>query len=142
MPSFSVVRSSSVSSCLEEKERASVQSVHLQFSGSQLLLLLLKLQGDNAKLLSCEIKLSLQLSCLGGQLFNFILTFRGAEPGSLARFLTFVHPITGVILLHLHCLHLLLDGLHVGGESLRGCAESTGSKRRLEAELRGTDQVN
>merc|ERR1712180_315927 len=97
-----------------KSRHTSVESVHLQFGCSQRLLFLLQLERDEAKFLSGEVKLSLQLSGLGCQLVHLILTFGSSEPGSLAGLLASIHPITGVVLLHLHGLHLLLDSFHLG----------------------------
>ena len=48
---------------------------------------------------------------------------RCAHPGSLAGLLADIHPVTGVVLLHLHRLHLLLNGLH--GEAVEEGSETT-----------------
>ena len=43
------------------------------------------------------------------------------DPGSLALLLADIDPVAGVVLLHLHGLHLLLDGFH--GEAVVGGGE-------------------
>merc|ERR1712241_615672 len=87
-----------------------VESVHLQLSRSQSLLLLLELEGDDAQPLSGEVKLSLQLPRLSGQLSNLILGLLRSDLGLLALLLHLVGAVAGIVLLHLHGLHLLLDG--------------------------------
>merc|ERR1719244_2369333 len=72
---------------------SSVQGVHLSLGSHQGFLLLLKLESDDSKPLRAEVKLSLQLSGLGG-------------------LLGLVGSVTGVVLLDLHGLHLLLDCVH------------------------------
>merc|ERR1719320_137640 len=54
---------------------SSVESIHLCFCCKQRFFLLLKLEANNAKLFSGEIKLSLQLSGLGSKLSNLIFSF-------------------------------------------------------------------
>ena len=51
-------------------------------------------------------------------------------PCGLALLLADVDPVAGVVLLHLHCLHLLLDRLHLGA-TRGGAAESPGASLRL-----------
>merc|ERR1712061_333862 len=92
---------------------SSVESVHLKLSRCQSLLLLLQLEGDNAQPLGGEVKLSLQLSCLGGQLGNFVLGLLGPDLGLLALLLHLVGAVARIVLLHLHGLHLLLDCVHL-----------------------------
>ena len=41
-----------------------------------------------------------------------VLCLGRPEVGRLALLLADVHPVAGVVLLHLHALHLLLDGFH------------------------------
>ena len=50
-----------------------VQGVHLELAGGQLLLLLLQLESGNAKLLSGEVQLGLQLPRLRHQLVHLVL---------------------------------------------------------------------
>merc|ERR1719195_678651 len=90
-----------------------VESVHLQLSRRQSLLLLLQLEGDDAEPLGGEVKLCLQLPRLGSQLSNFILGLLGPDLGLLALLLDLVSAVAGIVLLLLHGLHLLLDGVHL-----------------------------
>merc|ERR1719266_1421654 len=66
------------------------EGVHLKLGGGKLLLLLLQLQ-----------------------LSHLVLTLLSTDPGSLHLLLTDVSLVAGVVLLHLHGLHLLLDCLHL-----------------------------
>ena len=58
--------------------------------------------------------------------FNISFYKTHIHPGSLALLLADINPVAGVVLLHLHSLHLLLDGFHgevgIGGgqEELQG----------------------
>merc|ERR1712241_1376345 len=90
-----------------------VESVHLELSCSQSPLLLLELEGDNAEPLGGEVKLSLQLPRLSGKLSNLILGLLRSDLGLLALLLDLVSAVAGIVLLHLHGLHLLLDGVHL-----------------------------
>merc|ERR1719500_1083335 len=95
------------------------EGVHLQLGGCKLLLLLLQLQGGNSQPLSSHVQLSLKLPRLDQQLLNLVLALLGADPGGLHFFLADVGLVAGVVLLHLHRLHLLLDCLHLVELSLR-----------------------
>merc|ERR1719357_947527 len=98
-----------------------VQGVHLELAGGQLLLLLLQLEGGNAELLGSEVQLGLQLPRLRHQLVHLVLGLGRPQLGSFALLLANVHAVAGVVLLHLHSLHLLFDGFHgdvVGGGSV------------------------
>ena len=54
------------------------------------------------------------------------------DPGSLALLLADVNPVAGVVLLHLHRLHLLLDRLHPGViEWAMRSADGTRLRRRI-----------
>merc|ERR1712241_515232 len=90
-----------------------VESVHLQLSSRQSLLLLLQLQGDDAEPLGGHVQLSLQLPGLGHKLGNFILGLLRPQLSNLAGLLHLVGAVAGIVLLHLHGLHLLLDGVHL-----------------------------
>merc|ERR1719391_710376 len=95
-----------------------VQGIHLELADRKRLLLLLQLEGGNAQLLGGQVQLGLELASLGHQLVHLIFSLGGSQLGSLALLLADVHSVAGVVLLHLHSLHLLLDGLHsdpVGG---------------------------
>ena len=59
----------------------------------------------------------------------FGFTLRFSHPSSLAGLLADIDPVTGVVLLHLHRLHLLLDGLH--GEAVEEGSETTLAGGRL-----------
>merc|ERR1719244_178267 len=87
-------------------------SVHLCFSCKKRFLLLLQLKADNAKPLSGEVKLCLQLSGLSSKFCNLILSFFSPHLGYFAGLLANITPVTGIVLLHLHGLHLLLDCVH------------------------------
>merc|ERR1719264_2276918 len=104
------------------------ESVHLKLGGGKLLLLLLQLEGGNAQPLSGDIELSLELPGLDQELLNLILTLLGADPGRLHLLLADIRLVAGIVLLHLHGLHLLLDGLHLGAG---GAVEEDVSRRRF-----------
>merc|ERR1719319_2087152 len=102
--------------------------VHLKLGGGKLLLLLLQLEGGNAKPLGGDIKLSLKLPRLDQELLDLVLTLLGADPGRLHLLLTDIRLVAGIVLLHLHGLHLLLDGLHL---EAGGAGEDDLSRRRF-----------
>merc|ERR1719275_303842 len=89
------------------------EGVHLKLGGSKLLLLLLQLQGGDGEALGGDVKLSLELPGLDQQLLHLVLALLGADPGRLHLLLADVRLVAGVVLLHLHRLHLLLDCLHL-----------------------------
>merc|ERR1712111_12697 len=90
-----------------------IESIHLCFCCKQRFLLLLKLEANNAKLFSSEIELSLQLSGLGCKFCNLILSFCGSYFGNFASLFANITSVTGIVLLHLHGLHLLFDCIHL-----------------------------
>ena len=47
-----------------------------------------------------------------GHVPDLVLRLGRPDVGRLALLLADVHPVAGVVLLHLHALHLLLDGFH------------------------------
>merc|ERR1712226_1676600 len=106
-----------------------LQGSHLELGGGEQLLLLLQLEGGDAEPLGGNIELGLKLPGLGHQLVNLVLALGGTDPGSLAGLLADIDPVTGVVLLHLHRLHLLLDGLH--GEAVEEGSETTLAGGRL-----------
>merc|ERR1719348_837722 len=89
-----------------------IQGVHLSLGSEQGLLLLLQLHAHNGELLVSHVQLSLQLPSLGHQLGHLLLGLVSPHLGPLAGLLAGVTPVTGIVLLHLHGLHLLLDGVH------------------------------
>merc|ERR1719318_111141 len=92
---------------------SSVKSIHLSLSSKKRLLFILQLKADNHKPFICLIKLSLKLSSLRYKLSNLILGLVCSDLCHLASLLTDITSVTGIILLHLHSLHLLLDGIHL-----------------------------
>merc|ERR1719510_1619732 len=98
-----------------------VETVELGLSGQNLGLLLLLLHLGHRQLLCEDVKLSLK--CLGFvlQLINFFLGFFPPQFGISAALLTGVTAVHQVVLLHLHGLHFLLDGLHGGPGSWLLC---------------------
>merc|ERR1719348_1383977 len=89
-----------------------VEGVHLSLGSEQGLLLLLQLHAHNGELLVGHVQLSLQLPSLGHQLGHLLLGLVSPHLGHLAGLLAGVTPVTGIVFLHLHGLHLLLDGVH------------------------------
>merc|ERR1712055_1232663 len=81
-------------------------------SSNQLLFCLLKLEANNAKLFSGEIELSLQLSGFSCKFCNLILSFGCSYFGNFASLFANITSVTGIVLLHLHGLHLLFDCVH------------------------------
>ena len=110
MPSFSVVRSNSVSSCLALVISSSTSS-------SALL----------ARICREEIK-----DIIATTFFFAIKTVD--YPGSLALLLADIDAVAGVVLLHLHGLHLLLDRLHGGA----GVGEEREELQGVGARLRSS----
>ena len=124
MPSFSVVRSSSVSSCLAFVISSSTSSSALDALSCEKLRII-----RNTKLFQTHFQKRVSL------VFVFVFVF---HLGSFALLLANVHAVAGVVLLHLqkssiirnkmlkdledlHSLHLLFDGFHgdvVGGGSV------------------------
>merc|ERR1719391_1971648 len=100
-----------------------VQGIHLELAGRKRLLLLLQLEGGDAQLLGGQVQLGLELASLGHQLVHLIFSLGGPQLGSLALLLANIHSVASVVLLHLHSLHLLLDGLH-GDPVVRGGCEA------------------
>merc|ERR1719474_2455892 len=92
---------------------SSVKSIHLCLGSEEGFFLLFKLKADNSKLLSGEIKLSLQLSCLCCKLRHFIFSLGSSDLCYFAGFFANITSVTSIVLLHLHGLHLLLDSIHV-----------------------------
>ena len=91
-----------------------VEGVDLGLGSHEGLLLLLELHGDDGEPLGGDVELSLQLPRLVEQLRHLVLGLLGAHLGLLGALLASVRPVHGVVLLDLHGLHLLLDGLHFG----------------------------
>merc|ERR1719391_397937 len=113
-----------------------VEGIHLKLTGRKRLLLLLQLEGGDAQLLGGQVQLGLKLASLGHQLVHLIFSLGGSQLGSLVLLLANIHSVAGVVLLHLHSLHLLLDGLHGDWPvERRGGCESGRAGSRDESRL-------
>jgi len=89
-----------------------VEGVDLGLGGHQGLLLLFELEGDEGQSLGGDVELSLELPGLVHQLKHLLFGLLGTQLGNLAGLLTSIASVTSVVLLDLHGLHLLFDGLH------------------------------
>merc|ERR1712012_1239230 len=89
-----------------------VEGVDLGLGGHLGLLLLFELEGDEGQSLGGDVELSLELPGLVHQLKHLLFGLLGTQLGNLAGLLTSIASVTSVVLLDLHGLHLLFDGLH------------------------------
>merc|ERR1711913_101886 len=89
-----------------------VERVHLQLSGEERIFLLLQLLGGLHQLLLSLIQLHLQLLSFFDKLSNLLLSLGCPHFSVLGCLLAGIGPVHGVVLLHLHGLHLLLDSVH------------------------------
>merc|ERR1712027_146219 len=89
-----------------------VKSVDLKLSREEVVLLLLELLSCQRELLLGLVKLNLQLLSLLDKLSHLLLSLGRPDLGVLGGLLTDIGPVHGIVLLHLHGLHLLLDGIH------------------------------
>merc|ERR1711936_817267 len=89
---------------------ATVEGVDLGLGSQQSLFLLFQLQGDYAEALVGHVQLGLELLGLLDELVDLLLGLLGADLGRSGSLLAGIAPVHGVVLLHLHGLHLLFDG--------------------------------
>merc|ERR1711915_160500 len=94
---------------------SSVQSIDLKLSGEKRVLLLLELLSGGEELLGGFVQLNLQLLRLLDKLSNLLFSFCCSNFSILSSLLTHIGPVHCIVLLHLHCPHLLLDSIHVDG---------------------------
>merc|ERR1719410_1550849 len=91
---------------------SSVKSIDFQLSREKIVLLLLQLLSCETEFFLGLIQLNLKLLRLFDKISNFFLSLGSSDLGILGSLFTGIRPVHGIILLHLHCLHLLLDGIH------------------------------
>merc|ERR1712032_98592 len=91
---------------------SSVKSIDLKLSREEVVLLLLELLSCQRELLLGLVKLNLKLLSLLDKVSHLLLSLGCSDLGVLCSLLTDIGPVHGIVLLHLHGLHLLLDGVH------------------------------
>merc|ERR1711971_685637 len=89
-----------------------VESIDLKLCRLEVVFLLLQSFCGQRKLLLGLVKLNLQLLSLLDKVSHFLLSLGCPHLGILGGLLTDIRPVHGIVLLHLHGLHLLLDGIH------------------------------
>merc|ERR1711913_175106 len=89
-----------------------VESIDFQLGGEKSVLFVLQLLGGELELLLGLVQLHLQLLRLLDELGHLLLSLGCSHFSVLGCLLTGIGPVHGVVLLHLHGLHLLLDGVH------------------------------
>merc|ERR1712213_299281 len=75
---------------------------------------LVQLLGGIQELLLGDIEVGLQLLHLLLEIADFLLGLLSTDIGILCLLFTGIGPVHGIVLLKLHSLHFLFDGLHVG----------------------------
>merc|ERR1712029_394810 len=91
---------------------SSVQSVDLQLSRKKIILLLLQFLSGQSQLFLGLVQFNLKLLRFLDQVSNFLFSLSCSDLGILGSLFTGIRPVHGIVLLHLHGLHLLLDGIH------------------------------
>merc|ERR1719507_2853843 len=107
-----------------------VEGVDLHLGGQQGFLLVVQLLGGRRQLLLCLVKLNLELLRLFDEICHLLLGLGSSHLCILGCLLTDVRPVHGVVLLHLHGLHLLLDSVHAASALLSSAVERSHTEQR------------
>merc|ERR1712226_1136010 len=91
---------------------SSVESIDFQLGRQKGILFVLQLLGGQLEFLLGLVELHLQLLGFLNKISDLLLSLGCPDFSILGCLLTGIGPVHGVVLLHLHGLHLLLDGVH------------------------------